>query len=106
MDDLARIEGEVMTDHDPRLEDELRETRDELDRVLCCHGRPIECLECGEEYAAELNKPRHLDDNRRLRKELAEARQQVAQAEAALKSEREQHHAIQAWVKALKEPIV
>ena len=25
--------------------------------VLCCHGRPIRCLECGDEYAAELEAP-------------------------------------------------
>lgn len=34
------------------------ETRDDLGRVLCCHGRPMMCLECGEDYAAELNQPR------------------------------------------------
>lgn len=33
------------------------ETRDEIGRVLCCHGRPIQCYECGEDYAAELNAP-------------------------------------------------
>ncbi len=33
------------------------ETRDDLGRVLCCHGRPMMCAECGEEYAADLNHP-------------------------------------------------
>ena len=33
------------------------ETRDEHGRVLCCHGRPFVCLECGEDYARELNHP-------------------------------------------------
>ncbi len=33
------------------------ETRDDLGRVLCCHGRPIMCNECGEDYATELNQP-------------------------------------------------
>ncbi len=28
--------------------------RDEHGHVLCCHGRPMLCSECGEEYAAEL----------------------------------------------------
>lgn len=31
--------------------------RDDLDRVLCHHGRPFTCGECGEEYAAEVEKP-------------------------------------------------
>lgn len=31
--------------------------RDECDRVLCPHGRPMTCLECGEEYAQELTGP-------------------------------------------------
>ncbi len=32
-------------------------TRDEIGRVLCCHGRPIACNECGEDYASELDGP-------------------------------------------------
>jgi hypothetical protein len=28
--------------------------RDELGFVLCHHGRPIQCLECGDEYESEL----------------------------------------------------
>ena len=31
--------------------------RDELDRVLCPHGRPMICMECGDEYARELDGP-------------------------------------------------
>jgi hypothetical protein len=37
------------------------ETRDVDGFVLCCHGRPIHCLECGEDYAAELNTPPVVD---------------------------------------------
>jgi hypothetical protein len=37
--------------------DTLKALRDDIGRVLCCHGRPMTCLECGEEYAAELEKP-------------------------------------------------
>lgn len=29
-------------------------TRDESGNVLCCHGRPIQCAECGEEYASDI----------------------------------------------------
>jgi hypothetical protein len=31
--------------------------RDKHDNVLCHHGRPFSCGECGEEYAAELDAP-------------------------------------------------
>jgi hypothetical protein len=31
--------------------------RDSDGFVLCHHGRPIRCLECGDEYEAELDKP-------------------------------------------------
>jgi hypothetical protein len=41
--------------NDPQAEGP-REMRDKDGRVLCGHGRPMECLECGEEYAAGLNK--------------------------------------------------
>jgi hypothetical protein len=32
-------------------------TRDELGNVLCHHGRPFSCIECGEEYAQEIKRP-------------------------------------------------
>lgn len=32
-------------------------TRDQHGNVLCCHGRPFQCSECGEEYARELDAP-------------------------------------------------
>jgi hypothetical protein len=32
-------------------------TRDSLGYVLCCHGRPMTCLECGDDYAEELDGP-------------------------------------------------
>jgi hypothetical protein len=35
--------------------------RDEVGRVLCCHGRPMSCDECGEEDAAKIAPRRKLD---------------------------------------------
>lgn len=32
-------------------------SRDSLGNVLCWHGRPFACIECGEEYARELDAP-------------------------------------------------
>lgn len=46
--------------------------RDEYDRVLCPHGRPMACLECGEDYARAVTTPARtacddcLDERRRL----------------------------------------
>lgn len=37
--------------------DTLKAVRDPFGRVLCCHGRPFDCNECGEEYAADLERP-------------------------------------------------
>lgn len=38
------------------MSDTLKASRDEHGRVLCCHGRPFTCNECGEDYAADLDR--------------------------------------------------
>lgn len=66
----------------------MNETRDALGNVLCCHGRPFRCAECGEDYAAELNRPRQpvieLPDKHPLRIRAEKAERERGQLRAAL----------------------
>lgn len=60
-------------------------SRDDLGNVLCCHGRPFSCVECGEEYAAEIDAPVcTLPDKHPLRIRAEEAEAQRDKLRSAL----------------------